>query len=253
MQLSAAIGHSDTMLLPVISEWKSALLPCGVTTRNIPTFIRSFCQNMHLGKEEEDCPCTSNGWIAKDVQFTCCPQHTRHASVQASPFQLYRFSACKVIHSSIGVLTIILQQHKHQMPSQPRPLGMTIDRETSRITYYGQHVIKEVPESMFTQMHWSVLTAVYTFLLKHHGPQASQGLIRPMANPQLKHNTWRVKLPLGSPFLPRAQGSLQNCVRDVLLGLQALHAAGFVHCDIRLPNIIEVSHTSHSVAHLPAE
>ena len=163
-------------------------------------------------------------------------------------FPTLQISCLQVIHSSIGVLTIILQQHKHQMPSQPRPLGMTIGRETSRITYYGQHVIKEVPESMFTQMHWSVLTAVYTFLLKRHGPQASQGLIRPMANPQLKHNTWRVKLPLGSPFRPRAQGSLQNCVRDVLLGLQALHAAGFVHCDIRLPNIIEVSHTSHSLA-----
>ena len=156
--------------------------------------------------------------------------------------------AClQIVHSSIGVLTIILQQHNHQMPSQPRPFGMTIVRETSNITYYGRHVIKEVSESMFTQMHWQGLNAVYTFLLERHGSKTSQGLIRPMDQPQLKHNVWQVKLPLGSSCLLRASGSLQSLVRDILLGLRDLHAAGFVHRDIRLPNIIEVSYTSHDI------
>lgn len=208
---------------------------------------------MHLGKEEEDWPCTFNVWIAHRCTVYMPPPAYSPCFGATLTFPTLQIFCLQVIHSSIGVLTIILQQHNHQRPSQPMPLGMTFDRETSKITYYGQHVIKEVPQSMFTKKHWSVLKTVYTFLLERHGPQASQGLIRPIANPQLKHNTWRVKLPLGSPFLPQAQGSLQNCVRDVLLGLQALHAAGFVHCDIRPPNIIEVGHTSHSVAHLPAE
>ncbi|KAK9824727.1 hypothetical protein WJX74_001581 [Apatococcus lobatus] len=158
--------------------------------------------------------------------------------------QLHRL---QIVHSSIGVLTIILQQHNHQMPSQPRPLGVTVVRETSSITYYGCHVIKEVSESIFTQMHCQGLNAVYTFLVKRHGSKTSQGLIRPMDQPQLKHNVWRVKLPLGLLCLLRALGSLQSFVRDILLGLRDLHAAGFVHRNIRLPNIIEVRRTSHDI------
>ena len=126
------------------------------------------------GASARTCTWAKRARLPLQFQWTDChkltvyavpPTYSPCSGVSIKILKLH-MACLQIVHSFIGVLTIILQQHNHQMPSQPRPLGMTIVRETSSITYYGRHVIKEVSESMFTQMHWQGLNAVYTFLVK---------------------------------------------------------------------------------------
>ena len=76
--------------------------------------------------------------------------------------------------------------------------------------HYGCHVIKEVPKSMFRQMHWRGLKAAYAFMLKRHGSKASQGCIRPMnkLTVQAQHldceaASWLI-MPATAPRIPDA-------------------------------------------------
>jgi serine/threonine protein kinase len=53
-------------------------------------------------------------------------------------------------------------------------------------------------------------------------------------------NHWRLHLsPVGSVVFPRSISELKNSVRQILRGLQWLHAQGFVHRDSRWNNIIK--------------
>jgi serine/threonine protein kinase len=53
-----------------------------------------------------------------------------------------------------------------------------------------------------------------------------------------------VEMPLCALANPRTESALKDLVADVLHGLDALHARGVVHRDVRLPNILQIPNES---------
>jgi serine/threonine protein kinase len=67
-----------------------------------------------------------------------------------------------------------------------------------------------------------------------------RGILKPL-NMTMKWGYWRVRMPLGTWDRPRTEKALKCLVADVLHGLAAFHEAGFVHRDVRAPNILQVT------------
>lgn len=68
-----------------------------------------------------------------------------------------------------------------------------------------------------------------------------RGILRPLEQPAMKRGHWCVTTPLASQKQPGTEAAVKALAKDVLHGLKALHAAGFVHRDVRAPNVLEVT------------
>lgn len=147
------------------------------------------------------------------------------------------------MHASISVLTIILQQAKHQLPRHRLPFGITQCYPHSFIYYQGEHVEKTVDLQTFPFADHDTLVEVYTVLLAlpYGAMLHPRGLIRPLGMPECKDDRrWKVKLPMGLVLPLDNQDSLRCLVVDILHGLSTLHKHGIVHRDVRHPNILKV-------------
>ena len=144
------------------------------------------------------------------------------------------------------MLTIILQQVRHQLPAAPLPLGLQQRFNHSVIMFHANRAVKEVDWGTFENADQQVLTTVYTVLLQlSNGPGMDhpRGLIKPLAMPKLTaRGKWRVNMPLGSRSAPTSLMLLRRLVADVLHGLSLLHDRGIVHRDVRRPNILQAGH-----------
>ncbi|CAL8468217.1 g7756 [Coccomyxa elongata] len=150
----------------------------------------------------------------------------------------------KVMHMSISVLIIILQQTKHQFPSDRLPFGIMQTYKYSSIYYEGTYVEKTVDLSTYPFGDQATLEKVYGVLLSL--PLGARGLIRPLREPVFKDGKWwKVKLPMGMVQPPHDLASLRCLVTDILHGLDALHQRGIVHRDVRHPNILKVSQNKY--------
>ncbi|BDA43802.1 probable serine/threonine-protein kinase 26 at C-terminar half [Coccomyxa sp. Obi] len=150
-------------------------------------------------------------------------------------------SRLKVMHASLQVLSIILQQMYHQLPKFPVPLGASQSYPNSVIFYRADQIEKLVDLREFAAGDKDTLLLVYEVLLElPNGPGMSHpiGLIWPKGMPKFVRDKWRVKMPLGLPNKPLDLPSLRCCVKDILGGLCALHHRKIVHRDIRFPNIL---------------
>ncbi|KAK9803942.1 hypothetical protein WJX72_006724 [[Myrmecia] bisecta] len=72
----------------------------------------------------------------------------------------------KILHTAIRVLTIVLQQTRHQLPANPLPLNTTMGYRHSTITYWADHVVKLVNWAAFENADGPTLTKVYQVLLQ---------------------------------------------------------------------------------------
>ena len=149
------------------------------------------------------------------------------------------------MHCALRVLVIVLQQRAHQLPVAPVPLGVTVRRGNTSITYYADHISKVVEWDNFANRDEQSLLEVYRVLRllpNGVGLQHPRGLLRPLARAHLSHGRWRVQFPLATPHRPPANlQRLRLLVADVLHGLRALHEHNIVHRDVRFPNVLEVS------------
>ncbi|BDA43800.1 probable calcium/calmodulin-dependent protein kinase type 1D at C-terminar half [Coccomyxa sp. Obi] len=154
----------------------------------------------------------------------------------------------KVMHASISVLIIILQQAKHQFPSHRLPFGIRQRYPHSVIYYPGTHVEKTVDLQNFPFADRDALVDVYTVLLALPcgAMPHPRGLIRPLGMPECKYDRWwKVKLPMGLVLPPKNQDILRCLVADILHGLSTLHRHGIVHRDVRHPNILMMADNEH--------
>lgn len=128
------------------------------------------------------------------------------------------------MHTSIYVLIIILQQAKHQFPSNCLPFGITEKYKHSLIYYQGEYVEKTVDLRTYPFADHDTLMEVYTVLLGLPSGALSHphGLIRPLGMPELKDGRWwKVKLPMGLNQPPSDLPSLRCFLMDILHGLDA--------------------------------
>ena len=141
------------------------------------------------------------------------------------------------------MLTIILQQLKHQFPNDTLPFGVMLKYKHSSIYYSGEHVEKYVDLWYFAYSDKETLLAVYGtlfYMFQSGNTNHPRGLLRPLEAVMKNKRYWKVKLPMGLHEKPGDLDSLREFLRDVLQGLDALHQMGIVHRDVRHPNILKV-------------
>ncbi len=127
----------------------------------------------------------------------------------------------------------ILAALRARMPAHVIPLYKEQRRADGSVTVFDDHVIKTcrcvAPE------------VVYDALMSGDIPCAVRVLERTL--PSAAHPLARFKLsPVALQTLPCDEAELRRAVTAVLRALAALHARGFVHRDVRWPNVLADGH-----------
>ncbi|BDA45198.1 probable crinkler effector protein 8 [Coccomyxa sp. Obi] len=154
----------------------------------------------------------------------------------------------KVMHTSIKVLTIALQQIHQQLPEVARRVGSTHRMKHSLITYHEDYVEKAVDLPHFVNHDLDSLLNVHRLLCDLPNGESIDhpaGLVRPLELPGRDGDMWIVRVPLGVQRMPSCMCLLRGLVMDILYGLAMLHSRGFVHRNIQWDNIVEMSPTRY--------
>ncbi|KAG2433017.1 hypothetical protein HXX76_008744 [Chlamydomonas incerta] len=127
-------------------------------------------------------------------------------------------------------------------PAPPMAMGQTLMSDGCRLTLLQGFIRKAIPgfrESHEQYTSFELLQQLYASLGK---PGHQHAIIKAAEPPRLDADgTYVVHLvPVGVPCAgpPGSEDGLAAAVAGVLRGLAALHAEGFVHRDVRWPNVI---------------
>lgn len=134
-----------------------------------------------------------------------------------------------VLKTALNMLGVFANLRR-KMPEVVLPLYERIPRTTGSITVYDDFVYKEcVPAA----------AEVYELLGCGEGSSMTPNAIQVLEKKQVGNGLWRLKIvPVCIEHLPCDEAQLKEAIRAVLMALAYFHSAGFVHRDIRWPNIL---------------
>lgn len=195
------------------------------------------------------------GFVVAGWKFQWFAMYPRMSVATLKPlgkfYNLTVVSDCiSIFLNSINVFRLLLNlRSKIPPPGHPR-VFTTINTSSSAIYFAEDHVVKTIN----TLQHMGPiedLIALYEYLKDNPSPY----LIQPytiqssryiqetseFAAGEKKRKVYALKIklhPLGAQIIPPDLVSLKRAVISVLRGLQHLHAAGWVHRDVRWPNVL---------------
>lgn len=157
-----------------------------------------------------------------------------------------------IIHASLNMFRVFAFLRR-SLPSTAARLYQRISRgDGSFLQIMGTSVTKVCKTA--------APPAVYEWLIAN--PHASMVRIQSAKPSPQELGFWKIVLsPVCVEVLPTSEAELRDAVRNVLSALCAFHTAGFVHRDVRWPNILRSSGTwlladfelsATAGAHLPA-
>jgi hypothetical protein len=106
------------------------------------------------------------------------------------------------------------------------------------------YVLKRIPVSIYEcKKRYKYLNTLYTVMLKERVPHVIECWeISKSSKKRGKTVFITLKLkPCGVEIMPSSQTQLLSALGSVLLALEGIHKLGYVHSDIRWPNILFVS------------
>ncbi|CAG8647748.1 4305_t:CDS:1, partial [Paraglomus occultum] len=142
-----------------------------------------------------------------------------------------RLQAIRAVTNIIRIMITI----KDTLPTNVLPLGRTLKKGDSTITFYDNFVEKRI--SSFNRLYpfANVNTLKQIYKLARH----KRGLVHAKDLPSVKKGLYKVTLGTqGFHRLPQTEDEFRMIIEDILNGLVTLHDSGFVHRDIRWSNIL---------------
>lgn len=147
-----------------------------------------------------------------------------------------RFGALRATFNLARVLMTI----KDAIPTIPYPLGKAITTGSTKITYLANHVVKRLPASDLPYGEGDELDDRVSFLVDMYSyARDHRGLVRVKVLPTLIRKYYQVILETkGLQRRPQDEKELKVMVKDLVSGIAWLNQGGFLHRDIRMPNIV---------------
>ncbi|CAG8636875.1 7798_t:CDS:2 [Paraglomus occultum] len=151
-----------------------------------------------------------------------------------------------VLHTVINIARILVTI-RDQLHDNAFPIGKIITTDKSTIVFEDILVIKTIPEKALPygdnpRNRTKFLQKMYICALNVPGLVQIDEEPKFFPKPNGK-GFYQVKLVTqGVQRLPRDENELCEMTKSILTGLVKLHQGGFVHCDIRLPNIVYDNH-----------
>jgi len=144
-----------------------------------------------------------------------------------------------VIHTIINIIRIFVTI-KDALPESPIPVGKRLKTNSSEIIFFDDFVMKKIPKDNLP--YSEIMDDRIGFLCKMYmHAKGSIGLVQIKNIPKLKRRNYEVSLETrGYRHLPKDENELKTMTWCILMGLKRLHEGGYVHHDIRIPNIIYV-------------
>jgi hypothetical protein len=146
-----------------------------------------------------------------------------------------------ILRTTINIARLLVTI-KDNVPSVAYPLAKKLRSGTAMITFGPEGVEKRIPIAHLPlggsnpQSRIDYLNQMYSHAAGH------RGLAHVMDGPKLSSNRTHYKVTLRTKGLPSIKPTNEDDVRamtkDVVSGLTWLHDGGYLHCDVRLTNIV---------------
>jgi len=150
-----------------------------------------------------------------------------------------RFKVLKIIINIARIFKTMISNNA--FPDNVFPIGKPLELGHSRITFFDNYVYKVVLENDIFNFDEN---RVYTLRCMYEIAKGHDGLVQVLEGPFYKkgRNTpgkYAIKLQTrGYKRVPRDEPTTLAMTRSLLTGLAWLHQCGYVHRDVRLPNIV---------------
>ncbi|GLC61784.1 hypothetical protein PLESTB_001802600 [Pleodorina starrii] len=165
----------------------------------------------------------------------------------------------EVVHHTVNLFRLLCWGLRPLLPPYPVAVGDVLKRPNgTTITILADRVFKRIEDFASNNKGVKYEDLAHVYSVTRH----AEGLIHAAEGPALdvRSGAYTVALaPLGCRRHPANEGELRRAIQAVLRGVAALHAAGYVHLDIRWDNVLCIGQGSwvlsdlESVARAPAQ